>query len=92
VRVASGDPTFDARIVVYGEDAAAVRRVLAAPGLRAAMLAVAELDLYVGRERVLFADPRHKNVRADGGTRLDQTAPAHDRIADVLARAIAASR
>jgi hypothetical protein len=102
VRITTGDGAFDARIVVYGEDAEAVRRVLATPGLKQALLSVAELDLCVGRERARFADPLQKNGRGGrmarlarrlgGGQGFAPSVAAHDRIADLLTRAVDASR
>lgn len=63
------DPAFDRRFVVYGTEPEAVRRCLAAPGLRELLLGCAEVDLVVTDREIRFADPSDQNLReARGGT------------------------
>jgi hypothetical protein len=104
-KVESGDPELDKKLNFYGEDPEAVRRVLATPGLKEAMLACEELDLRVSEKGVVFVDPTQKNLRAglggtvgmmatgfDYGKLMDLSIPVHDRIAELLALAARASR
>jgi hypothetical protein len=104
VKVTSGDAELDDKLVFYGENEADVRRALATPGLKEALLSVVELDLVVGDAQIAFADPLQKNMTAGlGGTlgnmalgfdakkRFELAIPVHDRIAELLALAARAS-
>ncbi len=104
-KIESGDPELDKALVFYGDDAEAVKRALAYPGLKEAMLGVQELDLQAGSEGVSFSDPSQKNLRAgmggtlgamavgmDYGKLFDLTIPVHDQIAELLALASRAAQ
>jgi hypothetical protein len=104
-KVESGDAELDKAFVFYGDDPEAVKRALAYPGLKEAMLGVQELDLQAGSEGVSFSDPMQKNLRAgmggtlgamavgfDYGKLFDLTIPVHDQIAELLALAARASQ
>ena len=96
-KILSGDVELDRKIDFYGEDPAAVQRVLAAPGLKQALLLLVEANLRVTAEGVTFSDPFQKNILAgvggtvgmmaigsDTGKFFDLTLPVHDRIAELL--------
>lgn len=99
------EPRLQARFKAFTWDPAALRRVLAAPGLADMLLACADLDLHVLPDRILFMDPRFKNLTAMSGGRVaqmllvshygrqfDLVALAHQRVAELLAEVAAATR
>jgi hypothetical protein len=103
-QIETGDPELDKRFVVFGTDPDAVRRALAAPGLKQLLVGCTEVDLCVRVDAVTFSDPFQKNIRAGmGGTIgamaagfdyarfMDSTIPIHDRISSLLATAARAS-
>ncbi|HWL84242.1 MAG TPA: hypothetical protein VNO21_00385 [Polyangiaceae bacterium] len=103
--VVSGDPRFDERFMVFGEDPRSVQRVLATPGLKEALLECAAVDLTVTPKDIRFFDPEQGNGlaviggAAGGPTRgmtsfeqMELTIPVHERICAIVARAAVASR
>ncbi len=100
-QVQTGIPAIDSRFVVYASDPAWATQMLASqPALVALLDGWAELDLTVGGQRGVFADPESKNMNAAmGGTignmavgfdyakRLDLSVPVHERVAELLATA-----
>jgi hypothetical protein len=96
-RVQSGDPEIDARFQMYAEHPDVMRHVVAQPGMKAMLLACAEVDLRVLRDHVRFADPLQRNLQAgmggalgamaagyDSTTLMQATIPVHVRICDLL--------
>jgi hypothetical protein len=89
----------------FASDAEAVSRILATPDVRNAISACASLDLHVEEHRVVFMDPKLRNlVSGSGGvltsmllnedldSRLDLEIVAHERIAEMLQRVAQLSR
>lgn len=83
-RTGTGDPAFDERFVVFCVDANETHRVLADGGLRALLLACAEVDLVVGETDITFSDPSMANQRAISGYDAATTMQVHDRMATIL--------
>jgi len=96
--VQAGDAELDDRFLFFGVAAQEVLHILQTPGLRDLLLGCAEVDLVVDRDRVVFADPLHKNLSAGMGGYLGAIAmgtdmmkwmemaiPVHDRMAQLLA-------
>jgi len=96
--VQAGDAELDQRFLFFGIAAEEVLQVLRTPGVRDLLLGCAEIDLTVERDRVVLADPRHKNMTAGTGgylgslalgadmmKRMELTIPVHDRVAELLA-------
>lgn len=104
--VQTGIPQLDGRFVVFGLDPNAVRHVLQQnPQLVAALLACAEVDLWVDAAGAVFADPMQKNMNAAmGGTmgnmalgfdlakRMEMSVPVHERMSEILAMTVRAAQ
>jgi len=99
------DPALRARFTVHVEDHAAVTAVLADRAIREALLACVDLDLHVLRDRIIFMDPRGRNLiagsgglvgsqmlRGDPQRQLELIAMAHVQVADLLAQIAHLSR
>lgn len=99
------DPALHARFAVYAEDHAAVTAVLADPAIREALLACVDLDLHVLQDRIVFMDPRCRNLAAGSGglvasqmlrgdpeRQLELVAMTHAHIAGLLAQIAHISR
>lgn len=96
-RVTSGDPEVDARFQMYADHPDTLRHVIAQPGMKAMLLACAEVDLRVLPDRVSFSDPLQRNLQAGMGgamgamaagydttTLMQATIPVHTRICDLV--------
>ncbi len=97
-RIATGIPALDQRVVVFGEDPAAVAQLFAEnPALVELLSGWAELDVFVTSEGAVFNDPSQKNLQAamggmvgsmalgfDFAKRMELSIPVHDRVADLL--------
>jgi hypothetical protein len=94
----TGDPAFDAQLMVFSFDPNAARAVLADPNLRQLLLSFAEVDISVRPGQVTFSDPSQKNILAamggtmgamtigfDYGKMFEAAAPVHERAAQTLA-------
>lgn len=104
-RVPTGVADVDSRLVVFAEDAEAVRAVFVQnPVLPSLLSGWAELDVSVAGGRAIFADPTQKNIAAamggmigsmaigfDIGKRIELSIPVHDRVAELLATLIRAT-
>jgi hypothetical protein len=105
-RVTTGIPEIDSRFVVFGEDPAAVAALFRQnPALIPLLSGWAEVDVAVTRHQVTFADPVQKNMQAAmGGTlgnmamgfdfakRTELSIPVHDRVAELMAALVRATR
>lgn len=104
-QVTTGIPQIDQRMVVFGNDPAAVQWMFQNnPALVQALLQCTEVDVWVDAREAVFADPFQKNMMAAmGGTvgqmaigfdiakRMDLSIPVHERISELLAMAVRAS-
>jgi hypothetical protein len=62
-----GDPAFDGRFRVYGDDAGGVQALLAEPSLRQAIAALPAVELLVLETGLELRDPEQVNLRAAQG-------------------------
>jgi hypothetical protein len=99
------DPRLNARFAIHADELAAANATLADPEIREALLACPDLDLHVQEDRIVFLDPRCKNLGSGMGGMMtglmlaqDPDAymalltMAHERILDLLAAIARASR
>jgi hypothetical protein len=80
------DAALAGRFAVFGDDAAAIRRVLARPDVRERLLGFAEVDLVVDDGSIVLSDPSGKNRKAGriGGPRIVDSIPVHQNVQAML--------
>ena len=73
-----GDPLWDKKYKVYGEDPEAVRQLLLDSGLREMLETCITVDLRVLPQEVVFSDPTNKNVNSAMGGLMGQALTGAD--------------